>query len=547
MTKRSVRFSTQVLLLQIGVLVLVCATGLGLMALLLRNNLISENKQRAVSIARSVAADERNAAALATGDGLQDIQARAEAVRRRTGALFVVVTDRGGIRFSHPNVALIGRRVDGRQAQALTGREITTFGSSAAGPSARGKVPVRDASGAIVGQVIVAISARGIDARLSDLVQRAAGFLGIALAIGATGAFGLTRRHKRQTVGLEPADLRLLLDQQAALRRVATLVARAAPPDEVFAAVTEEAAQLLGADAMSLIRYVPDGTATVVASWDAGGSPAPIGSTFAVGPPGDGTCEAPIFVAGRLWGLMVAASSLEHPLPPDTEARLAEFTDLAATAIANAESRGELSASRARVVAAADESRRRIERDLHDGAQQRLISLSLELRSTQNAVPAEMDELKAELSRAAAGLTEVVDDLQELSRGIHPAILSKGGLVPALKALARRSAVPVELHVRADGRLPERAEVAGYYVVSEALTNAAKYAEASAVHVELDVEDAMVRLAIRDDGVGGADPSRGSGLTGLRDRVEAIGGTITIASPAGGGTSLLIGIPLAPD
>jgi signal transduction histidine kinase len=244
---------------------------------------------------------------------------------------------------------------------------------------------------------------------------------------------------------------------------------------------------------------------------------------------------------------MVASSSLERPLPPDTEARLAEFTDLAATAIANAESRGELAASRARVVAAADESRRRIERDLHDGAQQRLISLSLELRSTQNAVPAEMIELKAGLSNAAAGLTEVLEDLQELSRGIHPAILSKGGLAAAVKALARRSPVPVELEVRADGRLPEPVEVAGYYVVSEALTNAAKHAQASSVHVELDVGDAMVRLAISDDGVGGADPDRGSGLTGLRDRLEAIGGTITITSPAGSGTSLLISIPISPE
>jgi signal transduction histidine kinase len=206
-------------------------------------------------------------------------------------------------------------------------------------------------------------------------------------------------------------------------------------------------------------------------------------------------------------------------------------------------SRAELTASRARVVAAGDEARRRIERDLHDGTQQRLVSLGLELRAAEAMVPPGSDELRGRLSAAGRGLTEAVEDLQEISRGIHPAIVSKGGLGPALGVLARRSAVPVELDVRVDRRPPEPAEVAAYYVVAEALTNAAKHARASVVMVEAEAVDGAVRVAVRDDGAGGADPDHGSGLVGLRDRVEAIGGRLEITSPPGGGTSLLATIP----
>jgi signal transduction histidine kinase len=207
-------------------------------------------------------------------------------------------------------------------------------------------------------------------------------------------------------------------------------------------------------------------------------------------------------------------------------------------------SRAELIASRARVVAAADQERRRIERDLHDGTQQRLVSLGLELRAAEAMVPPGSDELRAQLSRAAQGLANAVEDLQEISRGIHPAILSKGGLEAALKALARRSAVPVELDVRVDRRLPVGAEVAAYYVVSEALTNATKHAEASLVRVDVVAADSVVRLDVDDDGVGGADPHLGTGLVGLRDRVEAVGGRMEVDSPPGGGTSLLVTIPI---
>jgi signal transduction histidine kinase len=203
-----------------------------------------------------------------------------------------------------------------------------------------------------------------------------------------------------------------------------------------------------------------------------------------------------------------------------------------------------LAASRARVIAAADEARRRIERDLHDGAQQRLVSLALALRAAEADVPAELDGLRATLSRAASGLADAVEELGEISRGIHPAILSRGGIVPALETLAGRAAVPVELDTRVPRRLPESVEVAAYYVVSEALTNIAKHSRASVARVAVELRDGILELAIRDDGAGGADPTRGSGLIGLRDRVEAIGGTLDVESPVGAGTSLLVALPV---
>jgi signal transduction histidine kinase len=202
-----------------------------------------------------------------------------------------------------------------------------------------------------------------------------------------------------------------------------------------------------------------------------------------------------------------------------------------------------LTASRARLVAAADETRRRIERDLHDGAQQQLVSLSFALRAAEARVPADLEDLRAEVSRVAGGLTGVLDELRELSQGIHPPILSHGGLGPALRTLAQRSVIPVELEVSSDRRLTEGVEVAAYFVVSEALTNVAKHAKASLVQVDVDAEDSVVQLSIRDNGIGGAAPDKGSGLVGLRDRVEAVGGTIDIVSPAGRGTSLLVEIP----
>jgi signal transduction histidine kinase len=207
-------------------------------------------------------------------------------------------------------------------------------------------------------------------------------------------------------------------------------------------------------------------------------------------------------------------------------------------------SRDELAASRARIVSAADQARRRIERDLHDGIQQRLVSLLLDLRTAEAAVPPELPQLRGQLAGAADGLSGAFDELREISRGIHPAILSEGGLAPAVKALARRSSVPVELTVEVPARLPEPVEVGAYYVVSEALANTAKHANASAVQVDVHAHNGRLHLSIRDDGVGGADPGQGSGLIGLGDRVHALDGTISVSSPPGEGTSLLVDLPV---
>jgi signal transduction histidine kinase len=385
-------------------------------------------------------------------------------------------------------------------------------------------------------------------------------------------------------VSLDNAQLyaryRRIADEQAALRRVATLVARGAAADELFAAVTGEVGRLLGAHLAGMGRYGSDDTVSVVAAWgaegvehpmdpgpwpldggdlasivfrtgqsvrndDYHGVPGPIGKFVREELGVDASVASPILVEGRLWGvLFLHAKQARRPFPRDAESRLTGFTELVATAVANAESRAALAASRARIVTAADEARRRIERDLHDGTQQQLVSLLLDLRAVQAAVPPQLAELEGGLSGIAERIEGVFDQVREISHGIHPAILSERGLQAALRALARRSAVPVELDLRVEQRLPDQVEVAAYYAVSEALANAAKHAQASAVQVELGADDTMVRLAIRDDGIGGADPDQGSGLTGLRDRIEAVSGTLKVTSPAGGGTTLLIEMPV---
>ena len=256
------------------------------------------------------------------------------------------------------------------------------------------------------------------------------------------------------------------------------------------------------------------------------------------------TVGAPIVVDGALWGMIGASWRGDDQPPADAEKRLEKFAELVATAIANTDSRAELAGSRARIIAAGDDARRRIERDLHDGAQQRLITLTAALRRADAKLPTGADELRADLTRVAEGLTTAVDELRELSRGIHPSILTEGGLSPALKALGRRSPVRVKLDMGFEQRLSDHVEVAAYYTVSEALTNASKHANATRVWVSLRVDHDMLRLSIRDDGVGGADSNRGSGLTGLRDRIEALGGRIKIESPSGSGTLIEVEIPI---
>ena len=369
-------------------------------------------------------------------------------------------------------------------------------------------------------------------------------------------------------------EVERLADEQAALRRVATLIAHGTEPVTLFHAVCNEAQALLGADRAGILRFHDDRTVTVMANsgesgvhrvgtrvsfdrgfvvdwvhethqaarFDTDDPAAPdmpevvrrVGLRSAVG--------SPIVVDGELWGVITLAS-VDRSLPLGLEHRLADFTELVGTAIAKAESKSALDASRRRIVAASDETRRKIERDLHDGTQQRLVSLGLAVRAAEAKVPPDQAELHDALSRIAVGLTGAVDDLQELTRGIHPAILSRGGLGPALRMLARRSPIPVKLEIATDAPLSQPAEVAAYFVASETLANAAKHAQASRIEMSLVLDEEGVVLTIRDDGVGGADPGQGSGLVGLADRVEALGGSIDIESRLGDGTRITARIP----
>lgn len=366
-----------------------------------------------------------------------------------------------------------------------------------------------------------------------------------------------------------------LARQQASLRRIATLVALRSDLDEVYRRVAEELADGLDVEHVSLVRYENHEHYTVISARDDDGAhlhpgevlplgghnvctlvhdsgrPTTIDYREATGPIAQRLAErgfatgigVPITVDDTVWGaVVVGVSSTEDP-KHDVYERLSDFADLVATAVYNNETRARLTESRARVVAAADQARRVIERDLHDGAQQRIVSLGMDLRAAQASVPDEFSDLRDQLDRSVRTLSLVHSDLQELSRGIHPAILSRGGLAPALKTLARRSPVPTALTTDIPGRLPESVEVAAYYVVAEALTNTVKYAQATEVVISAVARDGALELTVTDDGSGGADASGGSGLIGLQDRVHAIGGTLTVSSPLGVGTTLEARIP----
>ena len=384
------------------------------------------------------------------------------------------------------------------------------------------------------------------------------------------------REGTEKSLRASEAGYRRVADEQAALRRVATLVARGTRPSEVFAAVTDEVGRVLGTDVTWLRRYLPGPAAASIAAFAAGErlspeEPTPLGGhniatlVHETGRPArvqdsdwllrdrkgqmlpiTSGVGVPVVVEGSLWGVMAVASSTKAPLPPGTEARLAAFTELIAMAIANAEAHDELSASRARVVASADQTRRRIERDLHDGAQHRLVLTNLTLKRALQSANSGSEDVAELIKEAVVSTERAYDELRELARGLHPVILATNGLAPALKGIALRSPIPVMLDLQTHDRFPERIEVTAYYVTSEALTNAAKHSQASAVHVTLTATDGDVRLSISDDGIGGADPACGSGLIGLKDRVEAAGGTITIHSPIGEGTELLVELPLRP-
>jgi signal transduction histidine kinase len=376
----------------------------------------------------------------------------------------------------------------------------------------------------------------------------------------------------------EPAgidrDVHRIVAGEAALRRVATLVARGVGQDELFAVVNQELAQLVRADAAALLRFEPDQTITLLAGWNAAGAPVPAGEREPVtaalrrlrdtarplrfGPAGipftgpfiaeirclgiRAAVAVPIQVDGRVWGISVAASQSPEPFPPATETRIAEFTELVATAISNAHSRAELAASRARAIAAADESRRRIQRDLHDGAQQRLVNTVLSLKLAK-AMLEQANHPAAEIVHNALQSAEHADaDLQELVRGIMPAALRHGGLRTAVNSLLQHIAVPVSVEVMPD-RLPTHVETTAYFVIAEALTNMVKHASATGATVRAAVRHGALELEIRDDGAGGADPRHGTGLVGLADRVDSINGTITITSPPGTGTTIAVQLP----
>jgi PAS domain S-box-containing protein len=408
--------------------------------------------------------------------------------------------------------------------------------------------------------VIIAISTDP-----EPIPERSQARLGQFTELFATAVANAEARHALERVAAE----------QAALRRIATLVAQGVEPEAIFAAVTEEIADMFGAIAavarfehdppavvflgVSEVNEVPIGTRWEFADGMTSaevyrtGRSARLGAVdwaSHTGPVAEAgrrlsvhsQVSSPIIVEGSLWG--VIGVNAREELPPDTEQRLEKFAELVTTAIANAEGKSELAASRRRIVAASDETRRQIERDLHDGTQQRLVSLGLAVRAAEADLPPERDDLRTQLSGVATGLVAAVEDLQEISRGIHPAILSKGGLGPALQALAHRSAIPVDLDIATDMRLEEPIEVAAYFVASEALANAAKHSDASRIDILLEQRDGRLLLSVRDDGIGGADAARGSGLVGLADRVEALGGSIRVSSRPGKGTQIAVQLPV---
>jgi PAS domain S-box-containing protein len=371
--------------------------------------------------------------------------------------------------------------------------------------------------------------------------------------------------------------LRRLADEQAALRRVATAVAAETEPAQVFSVVTEEVGRLLSAQTANMVRYDSGQRATVVGGWNAEGvRSVPVGVTVELD--GDtvaarvlqtelparvdsydnvagemaatlrelgfrSAVAAPVMLGGRLWGAMIVSSVHPEPFPGGAEQRIADFAELAAQALANAHAREELAASRARIVEAGDAERRRLERNLHDGAQQRLVSLALNLRLAARACDPDDETSRSAFERAGEELAQALEELRELARGIHPAVLSDRGLEPAIETLAARTPVPVQFVVELDERLPEPVEAAAYYVVAEALTNAAKHARASEVTVRIERDDGFARIEVADDGVGGAGAGGGSGLRGLADRVEALGGRLALDSPVGQGTTVRAEIP----
>jgi PAS domain S-box-containing protein len=379
----------------------------------------------------------------------------------------------------------------------------------------------------------------------------------------------VTERRQAET------ELERLVDEQAALRRVATLVARGVPAAEVFSAVAEELERLFDAQTTGIARLEPDGMITIVAHSGSASERLPVGSRlkpesgmavakvirtgrsarvddYGHGPESIGpvmqrlgircSVAVPIMVEGSLWGSMGAATEHER-FPADTEQRMAEFTELLGTAISSIQARSDLASSRARIVAAADEERRRVVRDLHDGAQQRLVHSIITLQLAHRALDPNQEPASELLSEALEEAEHANVELRELAHGILPAVLTRGGLGAAVGALASRTPVPVEVDVSVD-RLPAAVEATAYFVVAEALTNVAKHANASGASARAHVGNGTLQVQVRDNGVGGARPD-GSGLVGLADRLAVLDGQLRVESPADGGTLVAAEIPLS--
>jgi PAS domain S-box-containing protein len=401
--------------------------------------------------------------------------------------------------------------------------------------------------------------------------------LAITPLAGEPGLFSAYLRDLSPVKQAEAA-LRHLADEQAALRRVATLVASEAEEQTIFDAVAAEAGRLLQAHVCNLVRFDEGEMGLTVAAFsEPGVEPIPrgerldlradttVGRVLRTGEPAfvdsyDGlsgdlaehlrrigvrsAMAAPIRLEGRVWGALAAATVRDDDtLSSGSELGLARFADLTAQALANARAREQLRASRTRLVQAADIERRRLERNLHDGAQQRLVALALSLRLAAASLPPEAQRARDLLAAAREELNHALEELRELARGIHPGVLAERGLVAALDALAARSALPLELEVEAE-RLPEPIEAAIYYVVAESITNAAKHAQATHVRVLVRGEPGRALVTVADDGIGGADARTGSGLRGLGDRVEALGGTLLVTSPPGEGTCVHAEVPV---
>jgi signal transduction histidine kinase len=365
-------------------------------------------------------------------------------------------------------------------------------------------------------------------------------------------------------------------EEQAALRRVATVVASSAQPEQVFQIVAEEAGRLLEARTAATVRFDQD-SAVVAGSWSDGeGAGLEVGTLVPysdpdspvyrtshaggriddyAGVPGEAArltrlagyrsaVMAPITAGGRLWGALCVFSASTDHFPADAQQRLADFTNLVALALESAEAHDQLKASRVRIVEASVAERRRLERNLHDGAQQRLVTLAVHLRIAQECLPEDPAAAEAMLAGVGEDLKLALEELRELARGLHPAVLSDRGLEPALQSLANRAPFPVEIAGVPLLRLDEGVEAAVYYVVSESLTNTAKHAGASEARVEISTTNEEVVVEISDKGRGGASMDRGSGLRGLADRIEALGGQLDLKSPSGGGTVVRATLPL---